>query len=96
MIAQTLCRKKGGGRVAALEIPNVTSGIGNLTRGGKTFQIASMMQTGRASGMVTLNDALADRVARGVIDPQEAYGKSIVKAEMKALLARQGIDAAVA
>ena len=33
--------------------------ISNLIREGKTFQIPSMMQVGKALGMQTLNDALA-------------------------------------
>ena len=47
VIAQTLLPKKGGGRVAALEILIVTPAISNLIREGKTFQIASSMQTGK-------------------------------------------------
>ena len=50
MIAQTLCKKIGGGRVAALEVLIVTPAISNLIREGKTFQIPSMMQVGKAVG----------------------------------------------
>ncbi|HCA59805.1 MAG TPA: type IV pili twitching motility protein PilT, partial [Blastocatellia bacterium] len=58
VIAQTLLPKKGGGRVAALEVLIVTPAISNLIREGKTFQIPSAMQTGKTHGMVVLNDAL--------------------------------------
>ena len=44
VIAQTLLPKKGGGRVAALEVLIVTPAISNLIREGKTFQIPSAMQ----------------------------------------------------
>ncbi len=54
VIAQTLCKKIGGGRVAALEVLIANGAISNLIREGKTFQIGSMMQVGRAQGMVTL------------------------------------------
>ncbi len=64
VIAQTLCRKIGGGRIAALEVLIVTSAISNLIREAKTFQIPSMMQVGKAIGMVTLNDALMDLVTQ--------------------------------
>src|SRR5205814_7271644 len=64
VIAQTLCKKVGGGRVAALEVLLVNSAISNLIREGKTFQINSMMQVGRAQGMVTLNDALSELVKK--------------------------------
>ena len=60
VIAQTLCRKIGGGRVAALEVLLTNGAISNLIREGKTFQIPSMMQVGRAQGMV-----VAQRRARG-------------------------------
>ncbi len=62
VIAQTLCRKVGGGRVAAREILLTIPAVSNLIREGKTFQIPSIMQTNRKAGMVTLNDALMELV----------------------------------
>src|SRR5262245_64830894 len=47
VVAQTLLKRKGGGRVAALEILVVTPAVSNLIREGKTFQIPSLMQTGK-------------------------------------------------
>src|SRR5690349_860487 len=79
VIAQTLCKKIGGGRAAALEILLVTSSVANLIREGKTFQIPSVMQTGRGQGMVTLNDALLELVSKKLIEPDEAYLKSVEK-----------------
>jgi twitching motility protein PilT len=72
VIAQTLCRRVGGGRVAAHEVLIVNSAISNLIRTGKTHQIPTMMQVGRATGMVTLNDALAELVRSGAITQDEA------------------------
>ena len=92
VIAQTLCRKIGGGRVAALEVLIVTSAISNLIREAKTFQIPSLMQVGKAIGMVTLNDALMDLVNRKLVEPQEAYLKSVDKNGFEGLLKRAGID----
>jgi twitching motility protein PilT len=91
VIAQTLCRKIGGGRVAALEVLIVTSAVSNLIREGKTFQIPSTMQVGKSLGMVTLNDALLDLVTRKVVAPDEAYGKSVDKASFETLLKRSGV-----
>jgi twitching motility protein PilT len=91
VIAQTLCKKIGGGRVPALEILLCSSGVANLIREGKTFQIPSMMQTGRAQGMVTLNDSLIDLVKKKVVEPQEAWMKAVAKGEFKSLLERAGI-----
>jgi twitching motility protein PilT len=92
VIAQTLCRKIGGGRVAALEVLIVTPAVSNLIRESKTFQIPSMMQVGKATGMATLNDALIDLVTRKVIAPEEAYTKAVDKAAFEALLKRAGLD----
>jgi twitching motility protein PilT len=91
VIAQVLCRKIGGGRVAAYEILLGSSAVSNLIRERKTFQLFSLMQTGRAQGMVTLNDSLLDLVKRGVVDAREAFLKSVNKAELKGLFQREGI-----
>jgi twitching motility protein PilT len=88
VISQTLCKRKGAGRVAALEILYVTGAISNLIREGKTFQIPSLMQTNKAMGMTMLNDALLDLVHKGLVEPQEAYFKSMAKTEFKSLLER--------
>ncbi len=89
--AQTLCRKIGGGRVAALEVLIATQAISNLIREGKTFQIPSIMQVNKANGMVTLNDALMDLVSKKVVAPEEAMAKSVDKPGLEALLKRAGI-----
>ncbi len=92
VIAQTLCRKIGGGRVAALEVLIATGAISNLIREGKTFQIPSMMQVGRASGMVTLNEALTDLVVKKLVAPEDAFAKAVDKVSLEAALGRAGAD----
>ena len=92
VIAQNLCRKIGGGRVAALEVLLINSAISNLIREAKTFQIPSMMQVGRAQGMVALNDALMDMVTKKLVEPEEAYLKAVDKAAFEGLLKRANID----
>jgi twitching motility protein PilT len=93
VIAQTLCRKIGGGRAAALEVLIATQAVSNLIREGKTFQIPSMMQVGRGVGMIALNDALMELVTRKVVAPDEAYAKAVDKTGFEALLKRAGLDA---
>jgi twitching motility protein PilT len=93
VIAQTLCRKIGGGRAAALEVLIATQAVSNLIREGKTFQIPSMMQVGRGVGMVALNDALMELVTKKVVAPDEAYSKAVDKTGFEALLKRAGLDA---
>ena len=92
VIAQTLCKKIGGGRVAALEVLIVTSAVSNLIREGKTFQLPSIMQVGKAQGMVTLNDALMNLVTKKLVAPEEAYTKAVDKAGFEGLLKRAGVD----
>ena len=69
VVAQTLLKKKGGGRVAACEVLIGTPAVRNLIREGKLHQITSMMQTGQRLGMQTLDMGLADLVKRGLIEP---------------------------
>ena len=90
VIAQNLCRKIGGGRIAALEVLIASGAISNLIREGKTFQINSMMQVGKGSGMVTLNDALMELVTKKLVAPDEAYSKAVDKAGFEGLLKRGG------
>ncbi|MGH7700131.1 MAG: type IV pilus twitching motility protein PilT [Gemmatimonadales bacterium] len=90
VIAQTLCKKIGGGRVAAREILLSTPAISNLIREGKTFQIPSIIQTSRKVGMVTLNDALLELVEKKLVAPDEAYMKSVEKATLAAALKSKG------
>ena len=70
----------------------MTSAVSNLIREAKTFQIQSMMQVGKAIGMVTLNDALMDLVTRKLITPEEGYLKAIDKPGMDLTMKRAGID----
>jgi twitching motility protein PilT len=90
VVTQTLLKKKGGGRVAALEILVVTSAIANLIREGKTFQIPSAMQVGRSLGMQTIADGMIELVKNGTVEAQEAYDRAIGKKEFGLLLTRSG------
>ena len=91
VVAQTLCKKIGGGRVAAMETLFVTSAISNLIREGKIYQIPSIMQTGKKQGMVLLNDALFKLVCDKQVEPEEAYIKSVDKPAFVAMLKTKGI-----
>jgi twitching motility protein PilT len=86
VIAQTLCKKIGGGRVAAREVLLSIPAVSNLIREGKTFQIPSIMQTNRKAGMVTLNDALMELVDAKLVEPKEAYMKTVEKTAFAAAL----------
>jgi twitching motility protein PilT len=92
VISQVLCRKIGGGRVAAKEVLLAVPAISNLIREGKTFQIPSIMQTNKKAGMVTLNDALLELVEKKLVEPKEAYMKAIEKSTFAAALKAKRFD----
>ncbi len=91
VIAQSLCKKIGKGRVAAMEILFVNSAVSNLIREGKIFQIPSIMQTAKGQGMMLLNDALFKLVVDKVVAPEEAYIKAIDKSGFINLLKSKNI-----
>jgi twitching motility protein PilT len=91
VISQTLCKKIGGGRVAALEVLLSNPAVANLIREGKTFQIPSIMQTNRGVGMVLLNEALLDLVQKDKITAEEALLKAIDKPGMRGMLKNANI-----
>ncbi len=76
VIAQTLLKKKAGGRVAAHEIMLGTPAIRNLIREDKIAQMYSAIQTGGSLGMQTLDAALKDLVEKGLITRQAAKAKA--------------------
>jgi twitching motility protein PilT len=90
VVAQVLCRRIGGGRVAAREVLLSIPAVSNLIREGKTFQIPSIMQTNRKLGMVTLNDALMELVDSGQVEPREAWMKATDKQALLATLRSRG------
>ncbi|MGE8344449.1 type IV pilus twitching motility protein PilT [Pseudomonas helleri] len=67
VIAQTLVKRVGGGRVAAHEIMLATPAIRNLIRENKVAQMVSAIQTGAAAGMQTLEMSLKRLKENGLI-----------------------------
>jgi len=88
VVAQVLCRRKQGGRVAALEIMMGTPAIANLIREGKTHQMLSIMQTSRAEGMQTMTDALVRLVQEDIIGADEALSRATHRDEVVRALER--------
>jgi twitching motility protein PilT len=86
VIAQILLKRVGGGRIAAYEILLGVPAISNLVREGKTFQIPTIMQTGKRLGMRTMTDSLAELVRSGQVEAQEALSKAVDKDGLRALL----------
>ncbi|MEZ5991659.1 MAG: type IV pilus twitching motility protein PilT [Planctomycetota bacterium] len=59
-ISQAIMPKVGGGLIAAFEIMVSTSAVENLVREAKTYQLNSVIQTGKKEGMILLDDYLWD------------------------------------
>ena len=82
VVAQTLLRKKGGGRMAALEILSVSPAVANLIREGKTVQLTGVMQINKGIGMQLLNDELTHLIETGKVDMDEAMAAAVDKEDL--------------
>ena len=94
VVAQILCKRKGGGRIAALEILVVNAAVSALIREGKTHQIMSQMQMGGKLGMKLMNDALTELVSQDLVDPEEAYLKCVDKEGFQQQMEALGVQVA--
>ncbi len=72
VVAQTLLKKTGGGRIGAFEILVGTNAVRNLIRENQVAQLYSMIQTGSRYGMQTLEDNVNGLVEQGIISKEEA------------------------
>ena len=84
VVAQTLVKKKGGGRMAALEVLVVTVAVANLIRESKTVQLPGIMQTSKALGMSLLNDELARMIETHKVEMDEALAAAADKEDLAA------------
>jgi twitching motility protein PilT len=93
VISQTLLKRVDRkGRCVALEILIATPAVRNLIREAKTYQIPSMIQTGKKYGMLLLDDALMDLHNKGWISSDEAYAKANEKTRFRPLLKSAPLD----
>ena len=87
IVTQTLIPTADGqGRCVAAEVLVPTAGVRNLIREGKTHQIYSLIQTGSAHGMQTMDASLAGLVKEGVITMAMAESRSSQPAELRRLI----------
>lgn len=87
VVAQVLFKRTDvKGRVPALEILIATPAARNLIREAKTYQLPSVMQTGKRYGMQLLDDAIMDLYNKGRITGDDAYLKANEKARFRPLL----------
>ena len=83
---QLLPTADGSGRCAACEVLVPTPAVRNLIREGKIHQIPSIIQTGSAHGMQTMDAALATLVRSGRITQELAESRSSTPEELRRLL----------
>lgn len=82
VVSQTLFKRTDiKGRCAALEVLIATPAVRNLIRENKTYQIASVMQTGKKYGMQTLDDAIMGYLDKRMISPDDAYSNAVEKSK---------------
>jgi twitching motility protein PilT len=79
-------------RCVALEILVATPAVRNLIREQKTYQIPSMIQTGKKYGMQLLDDGIMELYNRGWISAEDAYIKSNEKGRFRPLLKHPPTD----
>lgn len=89
VVAQLLLKKKGGGRVPSFEVLRGSAALANAIREGKTATIASLIQTGRSHGMVSMDQYLAELVFQDLVDSEEAHEKAIDKDYFKSLVEKK-------
>jgi twitching motility protein PilT len=94
VIALSLPRKAGGGRLAAREVLLNTVAVAALIAEGRTGELPAAIEEGRKIGMVSLNESLAALVKSASIDVREAYRCAGDRQGLLALLKRNGVDTA--
>jgi len=75
VITQTLCRRRGGGRVAAVEVMTATPAVRALIREAKTHQLRGVMEASRQAGMQTLPSHIRQLAASGLLSEETAVEK---------------------
>ena len=91
VIAQSLCKKKRGGRCAAHEILIPNDAVGSMIRESKNHMIANHMQTQQADGNCLMADSLTRLVAEDQVRYWDAWAKAIDKKEFEDFAKRKRI-----
>jgi len=87
VIAQQLVPAADGiSRYPALEIMTATDAVRNLIRKGDDHQLRSQLTIGRAEGMMTMEQSLAELVRLGRIHPDTAFAHSGRQDELRRVL----------
>jgi twitching motility protein PilT len=85
---QLILRKDGNGLCLAVEFLRANAAIRNLIREAKSHQIQSVLQTGVAAGMITMESSLKTLYDRGLLTEDDVMERAFDQVEMSRLLGR--------
>ncbi len=94
VVAQQLLRRRDKGRVAAFEVLLGSTALSNSIREGKTALINNQIQTGKAKGMISMDQSLAELVRGNIVLPEEALDRALDRESFKGIIA--GLEAKAA
>jgi twitching motility protein PilT len=80
---QLLPRSDGKGRAVAVEVLLNSPAMKNLLREGKEHQLYTVMQTGRSSGMQTMDYSLSELYLSGIISREMALSRCVDRVELE-------------
>ncbi len=92
VVAQLLCKRQPKGRCAVHEILIQHEALPNTIRSGQIGNIKSIIESGSADGMITMDTSLMNRVKDNTIEAKEAYMKAANKAAFAPLLKPGDLD----
>jgi twitching motility protein PilT len=76
VVSQVLLPRKGGGRACSRELMLMNPAISTLIRENKINQIYGALEAGGGSGMISMDQSLANLVIRGIVDLEQAALKA--------------------
>jgi len=79
VISQLLCKKVGGGRIAAHEILLKHDALPTAIRSGRIGKIRGIIESSMQEGMTTMDASLERLLKKGLISAEEAYLKAANK-----------------
>ncbi|MDB0057260.1 type IV pili twitching motility protein PilT, partial [Akkermansiaceae bacterium] len=83
-------------RTAVNEIMFATPAVAAIIREGATQKLFDVIIGGKSEGMQFMDEAIWEKLQKGMISPQEAYMKAIDKTRFKAYLPAEDMSLAVA
>lgn len=89
VICQRVLPRSGGGQVMVAEVLLGTPSIKTIIRDGKIVQLNNLLQTSRAEGMISLDQALAEAVRAGEISAEVAEREAVDAHYLQSLFKRE-------